>query len=129
LMYTYVAHGKGSGDEMPKRFNVGDKVSQVGAFVTTVRDQVIAGQTRENKDKHVTGPGVRIQGLDETNRDTARRGIIFHGAHYVKSHGPSVANSWGCFATTWEDNARIVNYIHSGSFVYAYAGPDFLPKC
>jgi hypothetical protein len=127
LLHTFVAHGDGSGGEVPKWFNVGAKVSQVGAFVTTVRDQVIAGQTAKNKEKHVTGPAVRIQGLDESNRDTARRGIIFHGAHYVKSIGPSVANSWGCFATSWEDNARIVNHIHGGSFVYAYAGPEYLP--
>jgi L,D-transpeptidase catalytic domain len=120
-LHTFVAHGKGSGDELPNRFGV-DYGSLVGGFVTTYRDQVLAGQTKENKEKKVKGPGVRLQGLDQSNRDTAQRGVIFHGAHYVNSRKPDVKNSKGCFATSWEDNANIVHLIPDGSFVYAYAG-------
>ena len=120
-LHTFVSHGKGSGDDKPTRFGV-DYGSLVGAYVTTYRDQVLAGQTPEDKKKKVTGPGVRLQGLDRSNRDASRRGVIFHGAYYVNSDKPSVGNSRGCFATSWKDNAKIVNFIPNGSFVYAYAG-------
>lgn len=129
LINCKVAHGSNStqkkDDETPDvddRYG-GSKQSACGAWVTTYLDSVLAGQ----KDKTIgkRAPGVRLVGLDETTQKRARKGVIFHGAHYVNSW--SCGNSGGCFATSWENNNRICNYIKNGTFVYSYSGMAYMP--
>ncbi len=143
LMHTRVAHGRGptkpyAGD-VPNNFGL-DYTSRLGAYIATRRDMVKAGQKPIGKSANSSaddgegddhkgvrpyGPGVRLVGLDDTNRMAARIGIIFHGAHYVTAN--TVANSRGCFATSFKDNKQIVDLIKDGSFVYAFAGESLAP--
>lgn len=144
LVHARVAHGRGPkkpfAGEVPNNF--GEKFSsRLGAFITTRRCMVKAGQKPIGKSANVAeddgesddhegvrpyGPAVRLIGLDDTNRMATRIGIIFHGAHYVTDR--QVANSRGCFSTSFKDNVEIVERIKDGSFVYAFAGESRAPR-
>ena len=125
LYHCRVAHGKGpKGNRegaVPQRFGQ-DYASKLGAFITTNHMNTSAGQ----KNKANKGPGLRIQGLDESNRNSNRIGVMFHGAHYVNGWG--VANSKGCFATSFGDNVNVIGHIEGGTFVYSYAGDALKPE-
>jgi hypothetical protein len=131
-VHTYVAHVRGKdknySEEAPRNFHE-PYSSKVGAFIATWKDAVRAGQTEQNKAQGKTGPAVRLQGLDESNRRAANIGILFHGAHYVKPERGVIGNSRGCFATSFKDNAQIVELIRDGSFVFAYAGDAYRTAC
>jgi L,D-transpeptidase catalytic domain len=118
LVYTPVAHGKnsgGAGVPATKFANdPGSHKSCVGAFATYHK-------THASKAGHVTGTGLRLHGLDPGINDKAlSRGIIFHGADYVKASG--AGRSFGCFATIPEVNERLLPMIAGGTFVYAWGG-------
>ncbi len=134
-IHTCVAHGKGSvgmdeeGEDPINavEFNFSSPYSsRLGAYIALNHSNVLAGQTKKDKKLGVRGPGVRVQGLDESNRMASSIGILFHGAHYVKP-GVRVGTSRGCFATSFQDNRRIHDLIVNGSFVYAYAGEAIKP--
>jgi hypothetical protein len=118
LVYTPVAHGKnsgGAGDAATKFSNVaGTHKSCIGAFATYHK-------THNSKLGHVTGKGLKLHGLDPGVNDRAlSRGIIFHGADYVKETG--AGRSHGCLATIPEVNERLLPMIAGGTFVYAWGG-------
>ena len=115
LFEDLVAHGQGSGDNLPTKFsNEADShQSSLGLFVT--------GDTYVGKN----GYSLRLDGLDAGFNDHARdRAIVMHGAPYVspefvRAQG-RLGRSWGCPALS-EDIARtVIDRIKGGDLVFAY---------
>ena len=120
LFYTPVAHGVnsgGAGMAADKFSNTpGTNKSCIGGFATYHK-------THSSKLGRVSGTGLRVHGLDKGYNDKAlSRGIIFHGAVYVKESG--AGRSHGCFATIPSINEKLLPLIAKGTFVYAYGGED-----
>lgn len=122
LYNTWVAHGGGPKDakgnpicrqyEVPTRLEDGNRFSSVGAYIT-------AGVHSSDLGNLNNQPAMKVIGLEKgINGRSQERGVLFHGADYVKSS--SVGNSWGCFATKPDVNPSLVADIKNGSFVYAY---------
>lgn len=122
LHRTLVAHGGGpkksdgkpvdyQGD-YPDHFEDGMKFSSLGAYITANVYSSDLGHLNNQ-------PAMKIIGLEKgINGRAQERGVVFHGADYVKPS--SVGNSWGCFATPETANPSIVADIKDGSFVFAY---------
>lgn len=118
LIYTPVAHGVnsgGAGAPATKFSNTsGTRKSCIGAFATNEK-------THNSSLGHVKGYGLKVYGLDPGVNNAARsRGIVFHGADYVKPTG--AGRSWGCFATIPSVNETLLPLIAGGTFVYAWGG-------
>jgi hypothetical protein len=121
LSHVHVAHGSGvegkNTSEVPKDLGDSNKRSSLGAYVTF-------HPYKTSTVGHVDSPqpALKVKGLDKGVNGRAReRGILFHAATYVEPP-LKVGNSWGCFATSLEDNRTIIPQIGPGSFVYAYKG-------
>jgi len=115
LFHTLVAHGKNSGDIIPKRFsNTNESLqSSLGFYVTAEKYQ----------GKH--GLSMRMDGVEKTNSNARARAIVVHGADYVseqfvKSTG-YLGRSWGCPAVNPELNEPIINAIGNGSALFIYS--------
>jgi hypothetical protein len=115
LFEELVAHGQGSGDNLPTKFsNEADShQSSLGLFVT---DDTYVGKN---------GYSLRLDGLEAGVNDHARdRAIVIHGAPYVspqfvRAQG-RLGRSWGCPALS-EDIARtVIDRIKGGDLVFAY---------
>jgi hypothetical protein len=118
LFYTPVAHGTNSGGAGAPATKFSNKSgthkSCIGAFATDEKPQ-------KSSLGHVKGHSLKLYGLDAGINDNARsRGIVFHGADYVKATG--AGRSWGCFATPPSVNEELLPLIAGGSFVYAWGG-------
>lgn len=122
LHNTLVAHGGGPKDakgnpvnyqgDFPDHFEDGMKYSSLGAYIT-------AGVYTSDLGHLNNQPAMKIIGLEKgVNGRAQERGVVFHGADYVKS--TSVGNSWGCFASPAKANPSLVADIKDGSFVFAY---------
>jgi hypothetical protein len=113
----YVAHGKGSGGDIPLKFSdrEGSLQTSLGLFLT---DTTYTGGH---------GLSLHLHGLNrELNQNAFERKIVMHGASYVS---PKVAaalgrmgQSWGCPAVRNEVAAPMIEMLKEGQFVYAY-GP------
>jgi L,D-transpeptidase-like protein len=110
-----VAHGQGSGENIPTKFSNDDESheSSIGLFVT--RDTYIG--------KH--GYSLRLQGLDAGFNDHAlARDIVVHGASYVsdefvRSQG-RLGRSWGCPAVREGIVREVIDRIKGGNLIFAY---------
>jgi hypothetical protein len=116
LLYKeLVAHGKGSGDNVPTTFSNTDEThaSSLGLFVT--RDTY----TGKN------GYSLRLDGLDAGFNDHAlQRAIVMHGAPYVndataKSLG-RLGRSWGCPALNAGIAREVIDRVKGGNLIFAY---------
>jgi len=115
LYQEVVAHGQGSGGDMPNRFSNQDSshASSLGLFVT--RDTYIGHN----------GLSLRMEGLEQGINDAAMaRAIVMHGAAYVN---PSVdqgmgrlGRSWGCPALRSAVAKPIIDVMKNGQFVFSY---------
>jgi hypothetical protein len=113
----YVAHGKGSGDDVPQAFSdrEGSLQSSLGLFLT---DTTYTGGH---------GISLHLHGLNRAlNQNAFERRIVMHGASYVD---PEVATalgrlgrSWGCPAVRTEVAKPMIDMLKEGQFIYAY-GP------
>ena len=102
LLHTYVSHGRNSGELFAEKFsnNIGSNMSCLGKFKT--------GESYIGKH----GISMKIHGLDETNSNAYKRGIVFHAANYstfkhILRYG-KLGRSLGCFSTSAEDNNLII---------------------
>lgn len=105
------AHGKGSdhdNDGFAHQFsNVGNsKASSLGFYITL-------GTYRG---KH--GTSLRIKGLSGTNSNAERRGVVFHGAGYVRPGMNKLGRSWGCPAMENRFIGPTISKIKGGALVY-----------
>jgi hypothetical protein len=110
-----VAHGQGSGDNIPTRFSndPDSHASSLGLFVT---EGTYVGKN---------GYSLRLNGLDTGFNDHAMtRAIVMHGASYVsqvvaKTIG-RIGRSWGCPALSPQTAHRVIDRLKGGGLVFAY---------
>lgn len=125
LMYNeYVAHGQGSGGNVPTRFSNqdGTHATSLGLFVTA--------ETYQGSN----GYSLRMDGQDKGFNDNARgRAIVMHGAAYVNpanfaSLGRN-GRSWGCPALRQAVAHDVIDVLKGGNLLFSYADDnDFLAK-
>jgi hypothetical protein len=116
LLYEeLVAHGQGSGGNLPTAFSntPESRQSSLGLFVT---EGTYVGQN---------GYSLRLNGLDRGFNDRAReRAIVMHGAPYVSAAIASVqgrlGRSWGCPALREPVASEVIDRVKGGSLVFAY---------
>jgi L,D-transpeptidase-like protein len=116
LLYEeVVAHGQGSGGDLPTRFSNddGSHASSLGLFVT--RDTYIGRN----------GYSLRMDGLEHGINDAAMsRAIVMHGAAYVNPdagrHMGRLGRSWGCPALRSAVAKPIIDVLKDGQFVFSY---------
>lgn len=110
-----VAHGQGSGDNLPTRFSNagGSHASSLGLFVT--------GDTYLGRN----GYSMRMEGLEPGVNDRAReRAIVMHGAPYVDAifgeRQGRIGRSWGCPAVREAVARQMIDVLKGGQFLFAY---------
>lgn len=115
LAHELVAHGRGSGDDLARRFSnrPGSLQSSLGTFVT---GPVYRG-------RH--GLSLRLRGLDPGLNDQAEaRAIVVHGAPYVSETVARklgrLGRSQGCPALSPDVAARVIDLIRGGTVLFAY---------
>ena len=116
LLYEeLVAHGQGSGANLPTAFSntPESRQSSLGLFVT---EGTYIGQN---------GYSLRLNGLDRGFNDLAReRAIVMHGAPYVSAAIASaqgrLGRSWGCPALREAIATELIDRVKGGSLVFAY---------
>lgn len=115
LFNTWVAHGRGSGDNYATRFSNrnGSHQSSLGLYLT--------GET------YIGGNGysLLLDGLEAGINDHAReRAIVVHGAAYanpsVIASAGRLGRSWGCLALPPDVTLPIIDTIKGGSVLYIY---------
>jgi hypothetical protein len=118
LFHRLVAHGRGSGEDVPTRFSNrdGSLESSLGLFLT---EETYVGHN---------GYSLRLRGLEPGINDHARdRTIVMHGAWYVspafaREHG-RLGRSWGCPALDPDIARAVIDRVRDGSLMFVYA-PD-----
>jgi hypothetical protein len=116
LLYEeVVAHGQGSGGDVPSRFSNddGSHASSLGLFVT--RDTYVGHN----------GYSLRMDGLEQGINDAAlSRAIVMHGAAYVNPQAGKqmgrLGRSWGCPALRAAVAKPIIDVLKDGQFVFSY---------
>nr|WP_039449840.1 murein L,D-transpeptidase catalytic domain family protein [Pedobacter glucosidilyticus] len=116
LLHSYVAHGRGSGDDKAVRFSnqAESHQSSLGFYV--------ANETYFGKH----GLSLKLDGLDKGINDLARaRAIVVHGADYVSTdfihkHG-RLGRSHGCPAVPQELNQQVINLIKGKTCLFINA--------
>jgi len=116
LLYEdVVAHGQGSGGDVPNHFSNddGSHASSLGLFVT--RDTYIGHN----------GYSLRMDGLEHGINDAAMsRAIVMHGAAYVNPDAGKqmgrLGRSWGCPALRAAVAKPIIDVLKDGQFVFSY---------
>jgi hypothetical protein len=117
LFEEFVAHGKGSGLDVPDEFSnhEGSHQTSLGLFVT---DETYQGGN---------GYSLRLRGLSGQLNDRAlERRIVMHGARYVDPEKARrfgrLGRSYGCPAVRPQVARPIIDTLKEGQFLYAY-GP------
>jgi hypothetical protein len=117
LFEEHVAHGQGSGGDIPDKFSDrnGSHQTSLGLFFTAATYQ--GGN----------GYSLRLRGLSKGfNESAMQRLIVMHGAKYVNPEAAvsmgRLGRSWGCPAVRTEVARPIIDTLKLGQFVYAH-GP------
>ena len=116
LLYEeLVAHGQGSGGNVPNAFSNEPDThrTSLGLFAT---DTSYVGRN---------GYSLRLDGLDAGLNDRAReRAIVIHGAPYVSESfvqaNGRLGRSWGCPAVRADIAREMIDRIKGGGLVFAY---------
>lgn len=125
LFEEHVAHGQGSGSDVPTAFSDrnGSHQSSLGLFLT---DTTYQGGN---------GYSLRLHGLSKGfNESALRRLIVMHGAAYVNplaalSMG-RLGRSWGCPAVRREVAKPMIDALKEGNFIYSHGpGTGKLSEC
>lgn len=125
LFEEHVAHGQGSGGDIPSAFSdrEGSHQTSLGLFLT------------QSTYHGGNGYSLKLQGLNKGfNESSMRRFIVMHGASYVdpvaaRQHG-LLGRSWGCPAVRTEIAESVINSLKMGQFIYAYGpGTNRLLTC
>jgi hypothetical protein len=116
LLRTWVAHGKGSGEDRCVRTSNKNGSLCTSAGLMRVGQRIISP-------KH--GDALLLHGLEKGVNDHAlEREIIIHGADYVsaghiREHG-RLGRSWGCPAVSPEVMRRLLDLLPEGSLLYVH---------
>lgn len=131
LFEELVAHGQGSGNNLPTQFSNDPEThrSSIGLFET--RDTYLGKN----------GYSLRLEGLDVGFNDHAmERAIVMHGARYVsdaiaRTQG-RLGRSWGCPAVRESVAHDLIDTVKGSGLVFAYypdpkwlASSQFLGNC
>lgn len=115
LYHELVAHGQGSGGNVPNAFSNEPEThrTSLGLFAT---DKPYMGKN---------GYSLRLDGLDRGINDRAReRAIVIHGAPYVSEDfveaNGRLGRSWGCPAVRNDIAREMIDRIKEGGLVFAY---------
>lgn len=113
LLNTWVAHGQGSGDDLPNRFSNSDESheSSLGFYLT---DDIYMG-------KH--GRSLRLDGLDAGFNDKAReRAIVLHAADYVCQNTINqlgrLGRSFGCPAVSPDVISQVIGTLKGKTLLF-----------
>lgn len=117
LLYAeHVAHGRGSGGNVPTAFSdvEGSYQSSLGLFATA--------ETYQGEN----GYSMRMDGLEPGINGRAReRLIVMHGADYVDpaqaQRQGRLGRSWGCPAVRTAVAREVIDALKDGQLVFAYA--------
>jgi len=114
-----VAHGRNSGEVLPRAFSNADgtHMSSLGLFVTL--DSYVGSN----------GYSLRLDGLDPGLNDHAlARALVIHGAAYVNQKIAALqgrlGRSWGCPAVRTSVARPLIDRIKGGSVVFVYGKPS-----
>lgn len=117
LFQEHVAHGKGSGEDIPNAFSDrnGSHQTSLGLFLT---DTTYQGGN---------GYSLKLQGLSRGfNESAMERLIVMHGARYVDPAAAQkqgrLGRSFGCPAVRTAVAQPMIDTLKLGQFIYAY-GP------
>ncbi|QMU28385.1 murein L,D-transpeptidase catalytic domain family protein [Adhaeribacter radiodurans] len=115
LFNTWVAHGKGTGDEFARAFSnePNSFKSSLGFYLTA---QTYLG-------KH--GLSLKLNGLDQNyNTNALARAVVIHGADYVSANFIQrygrLGRSLGCPALPLKETKPIINKIKNNTCLYIY---------
>ncbi len=115
LVHALVAHGRGSGEDLARRFSnrPGSLQSSLGTFITG----------RPYVGRH--GLALRLRGVDPGLNDQAEaRAIVVHGADYVSEEVVRrlgrLGRSQGCPALEPGVARRVIELIRDGTVMFAY---------
>jgi hypothetical protein len=109
----YVAHGRGSGDNMPERFSnlSGSNSSSLGIYRTL----------GEYNGHH--GRSLRLDGLEPSNSNALSRAVVMHTADYVSEsfirQTGRLGRSEGCFAVEKSVGDTLINELKDGAYIIA----------
>jgi hypothetical protein len=125
LFQEHVAHGKGSGEDIPDAFSnrYGSHQTSLGLFLT---DETYQGGN---------GYSLRLQGLSRGfNESAMERLIVMHGAPYVNPVAAKkmgrLGRSLGCPAVRTAVAQPMIDTLKRGQFIYAYGpGTAKLSSC
>jgi len=117
--FTYVSHGKNTGDDDAKSFSnvVHSNQSSLGFYVT--------GETYVGS----KGYSLRLDGMDKGYNDRIReRAVVIHNADYVsetwiKKYG-RLGRSQGCPALPVELGKKIIDVVKNKTVIFAYSNDD-----
>ncbi|MFY8206186.1 MAG: murein L,D-transpeptidase catalytic domain family protein [Arenimonas sp.] len=125
LFEEHVAHGQGSGHDIPNAFSdrEGSHQTSLGLFLT---DTTYQGGN---------GYSLRLHGLSRGfNESAMRRLIVMHGAPYVNPIAAiamgRLGRSWGCPAVRREVAKPMIDTLKQGQFIYSHGpGTAKLSQC
>jgi hypothetical protein len=125
LFEEHVAHGQGSGTDVPNAFSDrnGSHQTSLGLFLT---DTTYQGGN---------GYSMRLRGLSKGfNESALRRLIVMHGAAYVNPLAAlnmgRLGRSWGCPAVRREVAKPMIDALKEGNFIYSHGpGTAKLSQC
>lgn len=125
LFAEHVAHGEGSGEDIPNAFSdlEGSHQTSLGLFLT---DATYEGGN---------GYSLKLKGLSRGfNESAMQRLIVMHGAPYVDPLAAlkkgRLGRSWGCPAVRTEVAIPMIDALKQGQFIYAYGpGTAKLSQC
>ncbi len=69
----------------------------------------------------IHGYSLRLEGLNEENKNALSRAIVIHAAAYVSEKRRKVGRSWGCPALPPEVAKEIIDKIKEGALIYSFA--------
>jgi hypothetical protein len=125
LFEEHVAHGQGSGHDIPTAFSdiEGSRQTSLGLFLT---DKTYQGGN---------GYSLKLHGLSKGfNESAMRRYIVMHGAKYVNPAAAQkmgrLGRSWGCPAVRSEVAIPMIDALKGGHFIYSHGpGTERLTQC
>lgn len=66
----------------------------------------------------LNGYSLRLRGLEPSNSNAEKRGIVIHSAPYVNEELGRAGRSWGCLALDPKVSKSVINHLLGGSLLY-----------
>jgi hypothetical protein len=119
VFYSYVSHGKNTGENFAKSFSnrAHSNQSSLGFYVTA---ETYVGSK---------GYSLKLDGMDKGFNDNIRaRAVVMHEADYVSESWINrygrLGRSQGCPALPKELNRKVIDTIKGGTLIFAYYNDD-----